>query len=85
MTKFDAYIGGILAKRRRELRVSQREFEPLLRLPYSSISRCEAGIQPLTLMQFVDICRMLDIDAARLLEELGDFRRQEIRAEYAAA
>ena len=83
MSKFNAYVGNIIAQRRRELHVSQRELEPLIGLGYSSFCRCERGSQPLTLMQFVDICRMLDLDAARLMGELNDYRIKDIRTKYA--
>ena len=48
-----------------------------LKKPQSFISKYEAAERRLDIIEFVEVCSALNCDAARLIEELGKYVREE--------
>ena len=65
-------------RRYRKLRgISQVELAKMCELPQSFISKYETGERYLTFVEVLTLCKLLDIDIDKLVEELGEELNEE--------
>lgn len=62
---------GRLKARRSELRMAQEALGKILGIHRQFVSRVELGERRLDVVEFVDFARALQLDPARLIEEIG--------------
>jgi HTH-type transcriptional regulator/antitoxin HipB len=64
-------LGAILQAARSKKGLTQEELAEQLGYQQAFISKLELGLRPLTVTQLVDISAALDLDAAKVIRQLG--------------
>lgn len=58
---------ALLGQRMKALKVSPRDIEPIVGISYAKLYRMLAGQAPMTYTEFINVCRALDLDPARVV------------------
>lgn len=68
------YFRGLLAKARKDAKLTQAELATRLQRPQSYISKYESGERRLDIIEFLEVAESLDIDPLDLIRELQDYK-----------
>lgn len=74
-------IGKLLRKRRRELKMTQEQAEEFTAIPQASISRYELGKNEIGIIEFIQLCRIYDMDFFKIALELDILYEENLKRE----
>ena len=72
-------IGQLLRKKRQKLKMTQEQAEEWTAIPQASISRYELGKNEIGIIEFIQLCRIYEIDFIQTAIELNELYEANIQ------